>query len=385
MKKLLYTVIFEEGPIMKSVIREYLELTEQEKLELWEKAIFVFDTNVFLNLYRYTPKTTKQLLNAFEQLKDRIWMPYQVAFEFSRDRYEVIYEANERFKNLSIDAEKLVKKWTEDLRTEKNDSDVQELTEFLKKWIEKKEQNNCLITNPMEDNILTKLLSLFENKVGQPYTKEEKDKIEAEGEKRYSNNIPPGYKDKKKIDNKYGDLLVWKEILKYATAEKKDIIFVTHDQKEDWWNQIHGKTIGPRIELRKEFYDQTHHMFHMYTMSSFLSNFGESTGEAIDTTTIDEVELFSAVIRKKTSRKELNKYYDYLENENERQAAQIRFEITRLENKNRKRGRVINNLYYEGSKGKLSEKKVKLLENNVRNFEKDLQRIEQLRSDLKML
>ena len=41
---------------MKSAIREYIELTDAEKAALWEHATFVFDTNVYLNLYRYSKR-----------------------------------------------------------------------------------------------------------------------------------------------------------------------------------------------------------------------------------------------------------------------------------------------------------------------------------------
>ena len=42
---------------MRRAIKEYIEPSSKEKQELWEKAIFVFDTNVLLNLYRYSAKT----------------------------------------------------------------------------------------------------------------------------------------------------------------------------------------------------------------------------------------------------------------------------------------------------------------------------------------
>lgn len=64
---------------MRNAIREYLEYSPAEKEELWKKAVFVFDTNVFLNLYRYSKKTRDALLFAMTELKERIWMPYQVA------------------------------------------------------------------------------------------------------------------------------------------------------------------------------------------------------------------------------------------------------------------------------------------------------------------
>ena len=38
---------------------------------------------------------------------------------------------------------------------------------------------------------------------------------------------------------------------------KRDVIFITDDKKEDWWNICKGRTIGPRVELIKEFSDIT--------------------------------------------------------------------------------------------------------------------------------
>ncbi len=360
---------------MKNVIREYLELDKKEKELLWRNAIFIFDTNVFLNLYRYSPNTREQLLNAFEQLKERVWMPYQVAYEFAKDRYDIIYESNQRFQSIRIEADKMVSNWKEQLRTDATDEDIDKLTEFLHDWVEQKEKKNQLITNPNEDSIFDKLLEIFDNRAGQPFGETELKEIEKEGELRYSNSIPPGYKDKKKIENKYGDLLVWKEILKYAKENKKDIIFVTHDQKEDWWNQRYGKTIGPRVELRKEFYDVTAQKFHMYSMSSFLSTFNENTGKTIDTATIDEIEL---LLKQKQQEEELKQYKDILDDEKAKRKEEFINEIARLEAKNRKRERVIANLNTERGKKHLSDKKKQFLENNERNLAKDKERIKEL-------
>ncbi len=44
---------------MKKAIQEYIELKDIEKEALWNEAFFVFDTNVFLNLYRYSKKHEK--------------------------------------------------------------------------------------------------------------------------------------------------------------------------------------------------------------------------------------------------------------------------------------------------------------------------------------
>ena len=100
-------------------------------------------------------------------------------------------------------------------------------------------------------------MTLFKSKVGNPYSKETYEQLENEGKERYKNNIPPGYKDSIKKENKYGDYIIWKEIIQFSKEHKKNIIFVTDDKKEDWWNIIHGETIGIRVELRKEFLNET--------------------------------------------------------------------------------------------------------------------------------
>lgn len=68
-----------------------------------------------------------------------------------------------------------------------------------------------------------------------------------EGEQRYKKEIPPGFKDAKKKDGvrKYSDLIIWKEILRFAEKNKKDIIFVTDDVKADWWDNqgFHSKLL----------------------------------------------------------------------------------------------------------------------------------------------
>ena len=43
------------------------------------------------------------------------------------------------------------------------------------------------------------------------------------------------------------------KLLERAKAEKKPLLFVTDDAKEDWWLIHEERTIGPRPELLREF------------------------------------------------------------------------------------------------------------------------------------
>lgn len=369
---------------MRKAIKEYLEYSNEEKDELWNTATFVFDTNVFLNLYRYSNKTRTQLLESFENLKNRIWMPYQVALEFSKDRYEVISEANSRFDNIQLEANKLIENWKKELRLDSKDSDIERLSKFMNDWISKKKAKNYKIFDVSDDDVLNSLLELFDGRTGIAFSDEEKHNIENEGEHRYFEKLPPGYKDNKKSDNRFGDLLVWKEILNYSKSNKKDIIFVTHDQKEDWWNINRGKTIGPRIELRREFYNETGHKFHMYNIFSYLSFYKKSKGKSIDKSTIDELESFSYALNITIPQNKIDVFNDSLE-KRQKEISWISSRIARLEQKNEKRMQSIASIEAKKKEGKMNDQLQIAYKGNVNKIFESRKKILKLQNELNYL
>lgn len=283
---------------MRNAIREYIELSDAEKKSLWDNATFVFDTNVFLNLYRYSKKTRDALLDAMTQLEDRIWMPYQVAYEFMRRRPEIIFETTERYSKLKQESDKFLRLCSDMLRVKPSEREYAELQKYIDQWLTSNQEKNLVVESVAEDPILERILQLFENKVGPDSSKDEKEKIAKDGSARYAKKVPPGYMDAQKAksgddNNAYGDLFVWKQILKFAAESKHNIIFVTHDQKEDWWNKVHGKTLGPRPELRKEFFDNAATLFHMYTMDNFISHFDSGETSTVDESVVEEVKAYS--------------------------------------------------------------------------------------------
>ena len=117
--------------------------------------------------------------------------------------------------------------------------------------------------------------------------------------------------DKKKNNetddnNAYGDLIIWKQIIKFAKGNNVGIVFVTHDQKEDWWNIVKGKTIGPRIELRREFLEETKQFFHMYSMNSFISEYNRIYDTPIEKSAVEEVFSLDDTDRRFKTRKALS-------------------------------------------------------------------------------
>ena len=271
---------------MRNSIKEYIELNTTEKSKLWNKATFIFDTNIFLRLYGLTNDARDAFFDAIKKIKDRIWMPHQIAEEFMKNRIKIILDNIKNYEELKEETKTYLKKLSNVFNINDSNEECLNYSNKLNKWIDKHCNENLLVKDFNKDIILEKLLELFEGKTGISYTSDEIALIEKEGEERFKKEIPPGYKDESKkknndiLNNIYGDLIIWKEIIKYAKDNNKDVIFITNDKKPDWWNIINGKTIGPRIELRKEFMSETNNrIFHMYTLESFLK---------FSTTNIDE-------------------------------------------------------------------------------------------------
>src|SRR5436309_3373069 len=75
---------------MRDLFPEYHVPSRQEFQELWDKGFFSFDANVLLNVYRYTPEKREALFRVLERLRDQIWVTHQAAFEYERNRLDVI-------------------------------------------------------------------------------------------------------------------------------------------------------------------------------------------------------------------------------------------------------------------------------------------------------
>ena len=46
---------------MRKLFSEYFRPTEVETKQLWAEAVFIFDTNVLLNLYRMSRETSLEI------------------------------------------------------------------------------------------------------------------------------------------------------------------------------------------------------------------------------------------------------------------------------------------------------------------------------------
>jgi hypothetical protein len=264
---------------MRDTFIGYYDWTPDEFDELWNKALFVFDTNTLLNIYRYKTRTCDQFLETLEKVKGNTWLPYQVGFEFHKNRRNCINEQREAYKKLTKALQGYANTFEQLLRQHKNHKllDTNKLASDFQGRINRTvdEIDQLKGEHPdysKSDSVLEKVTSIFGSKIGKRLDEDALKKIYTEGKKRYDVKIPPGYMDKKDKPEpgRYGDLVIWKEIMRKAKDAERPIILITSDNKEDWWLVEHGKTFGPRPELLQEFYQTTGQRCYIYQPSPFI-------------------------------------------------------------------------------------------------------------------
>jgi hypothetical protein len=288
------------GGLVRNLFPGYYRPTDDEFDQLWEDGVFVFDASVLLNLYRYTDETTTEFLELLEALNGRIWLPHQAALEYQRNRPAVIFKLEDTYDSVRSKIENVAHRIRDDLKgvlqegrhprlnRDELQRALQEALEVIQERVgEREEEHPDLL---WDDPIRERIEDLFEDRVGPPFGEDELIEIHEEGEKRYEDEVPPGYMDKDKEGaSQFGDLVLWKQLLTYAAENQAPIALVTNDQKEDWWREVKGRTIGPRPELVEEIQREADVLFYLYTPDDFLTYARERLAQEVEQDAIDEV------------------------------------------------------------------------------------------------
>lgn len=270
--------------------------TAEDLQNLWAKCIFVVDANVLLNLYRYSPETRQELEKTLKSVSDRVFVPHQAAKEFLKNRLIVTAGQAEEYTK----AIRTINDLTAVISNKKKhpflpDVELPKFIDQAKKLVGHLEsQQTTLLDRLTNDEILEFVQTLFEGKTGEPFDEATLTELAAEGERRYQNETPPGYKDGKKDASgdpyrKYGDLIVWKQLIAKAKTNESPVVFVTDDKKEDWWLEQSGRTIGPRTELREEFISEVQKDFWMYTVDKFIEEAARTTNTEVSKKVLAEI------------------------------------------------------------------------------------------------
>lgn len=304
---------------MRELFREFYQNQEIDFKNLEDDTLIVIDANVLLHIFRFSIDARKELFEAFEKVADNLWVPYIAALEFHFNKQSVIRGIKQKKDNfgkiINVSTTSLIEGFNKEMdefgklirsndeskvRNEIKSNFKTELEKFVSEFKKEKVEKEFELVGDVEDksDVLAELLL---HRVGQAPDQDKIDEIEQNGQKRYDIKFPPGYMDEKEkkdeirkygeiqYHRKFGDLLIWKDIINAASDVKiKKVIYVSDDLKEDWIYISKGQKVGPRAELKKELIDEAN--ADLYTMESakFISEVNDKKlGEKITKEPID--------------------------------------------------------------------------------------------------
>lgn len=258
----------------------YFHPTRDEFDEMWEKGLIVPDANILLHLLRYGRDTRQQVLQTLRAFRPRVWIPYRVGFEFLRRWREVDAESRGAYaklkKQIQDQGNSLTGLFNEFSRFKIIDCDTErtKIEAFITELCASiDEAEKCHPTLAEAEALLDDIAELIGDEIGMAPSNEEMADLIKNGQKRYDFKVPPGYLDAiKDGDDKFGDYLIWEEIISLAKARCSHVIFISDDRKDDWVLRQNGKDVGPRPELVQEFSDRTGQRFYNYSFLKFLEH-----------------------------------------------------------------------------------------------------------------
>lgn len=260
--------------------------------DIKDTCLYILDTNALLIPYKTTSHSLREIEKIYSTLikNNQLLIPGQVSREFASNRPEHIKQLFQQINRLKDNIK----------QTKTSDYPILEaLTEYKK--IQDYDKSIAELRSQYFQD-LDKLLDIIKSwKWNDPVSKVyselfipdiiyeliiDNEKIEKDLDYRYENEIPPGYKDSAKTDKGIGDLIIWYTILEIGRKFKKDVVFISGDEKTDWYHRSEGQSLYPRFELVSEFFRESGGFsFSMMKLSNFMEVFGA------DKTSIKEIRV----------------------------------------------------------------------------------------------
>jgi hypothetical protein len=271
----------------------------------YREGLVVLDTNALFDVYRLTGTARSQFLGVLELLGEQLWIPHRVAQEFLERRPTVIRECKSQVSGVSHGLGIAF----EDMRSQilqaflnrcglDGDDSVEEMTKVLN---EAQDQLIDIVTRayafdveegaaPDDDPIYQAVAKLIDGRIGPRLADE--DSAEQEGHRRIKEKIPPGFADAGKSDpqRQIGDYFVWAQTIERARLDKRPVLMVTNDKKDDWIRKESGRTTGPRPELIEEMLREAGQPFHLVNVRTFLVDAGKYLAATVSPSTVDQAE-----------------------------------------------------------------------------------------------
>ena len=183
---------------MREEFRGYFRPSDEELRSLWDQAIFTFDANVLLNLYRYSSETVAKFIDILTTLRgeNRIWICHQAALEYHRNRCLVITEQMAAFDSIRSKLSSILDKPLDDLEqalrgfarhpSKTPQTYVTRLREAVRGVLQDIGKLQDIHPDLLADDPqLATVWQLFDARFGSPLDDSEMEKLRKEGKGRY--------------------------------------------------------------------------------------------------------------------------------------------------------------------------------------------------------
>ncbi|HHQ4733916.1 TPA: PIN-like domain-containing protein, partial [Aeromonas veronii] len=216
-----------------------------------KRTLIFFDTNILAYLYKLHANARHEFYAWSDSaIKDnRLFIPGWAASEYSNrvttnklddytnksnnaspDKAKKMYEALYEIASLFVDADILARSNYKGHREQFLDEfrqNIKSLDAFTRVFNTQFEVGD--VHNEITEHFSTVVLNSNLTKLCV--------KANREGDTRFEHRLPPGFKDGSKGENRFGDLIIWYEILIKSKELKDDfdhVVFLSNDEKSDW-------------------------------------------------------------------------------------------------------------------------------------------------------
>jgi predicted nucleic acid-binding protein len=191
----------------------YRVVTTAEKRQALTAALVAVDANVLLNLYRYNPRTTNDLLAVLEKLGDRLVVPHQAIRGFHRNRLKAIgnpeqanNDARAALDKSQQAALRALDGWSKQVALDESQlqhlhADLDQVFDNLRTAVDGAAPDRVHPSTPTdEDPVLHRLTDVLDGKVLPRPDEGHWSALIDEGKQRVVEEVPPGYLDAEKSE-----------------------------------------------------------------------------------------------------------------------------------------------------------------------------------------
>lgn len=263
-----------------------------------QNYIIILDTNVLLDVYHYSPEFSEFALQCLKKVENYLYLPATVRLEYRRHYHSEFKKMEKRVDNATNEVRRQIVIASNkilsvcnglerlhfpevDVLQEALSNKLLDVNRTLTEFFEDRTALGLIQHSWASTDYIEKLVENIEasQHILQDPTQEDIYNWCEEGASRYKRKVPPGFKDAQKEEGlrKYGDFIIWKEVLRFAKEKGVNVIFVTDDVKPDWWEIVEGMRQF-HTSLANEFQKKTRRQIQAFTSQDFFNDISKDFG-----------------------------------------------------------------------------------------------------------